>query len=92
MRRLILAALLRWRMPGWRSVSADPPPIGQLVLGHCDYTGVRMVTARRDDIHFRRWDHWHINHPTHWQPLPAALERAPEPQPHSPIYVSNETR
>ncbi len=74
---------------GWREVSTDPPPVGVQVLGLCDYTGVRMVTALRDDQHFRRWDHWHINHPTHWQHLPDALERAPAPPQYPPIHIIN---
>ena len=84
---VLAAALRKWRARAWRKVSADPPPIGLQVLGHCNYTGVRSVTARRDDIYFRRWDHWHIQHPTHWQYLPDALDRAPAPPPLEPIFT-----
>jgi hypothetical protein len=86
------AALRKWRARRWRSVKTDPPPIGVQVLGHCDYTGMRSVTARRDDIYFRRWDAWHINHPTHWQHIPDTLDRALAPPALPPLYVSTEKR
>lgn len=81
---LVFAALLWWR--GWRPVATDPPPVGIEVLGLCSHTGVRSVTARREDIRFRRWDRWHINHPTHWMLLPDALPRTTPQEPMAPIY------
>ncbi len=84
-RRLIVAVLLAWRMRRWRSVTTDPPPLGVQVLGLCDYTGVRSVTARREGPAARRWDHWHINHPTHWDHIPDALPLAAEPPAAPPI-------
>jgi hypothetical protein len=84
--RLIFALLLAWR--GWRPVASDPPPIGVRVLGLCDYTGVRSVTARREDIYFRRWDNWYVNHPTHWMRMLDALPRAQEPPAMAPLYMS----
>lgn len=87
----MLARLLSfWR--GWRPVASDPPPLGVKVLGLCDYTGVRSVTARRDDIYFRRWDSWYTNHPTHWMHLPASLPRAQEPPAMAPLYDSSNKR
>ncbi len=72
--------------PGtWISIADDPPPLGLQVLGLCDYTGVRSVTARMDDIKLRQWQHWHMNHPTHWRHLPPALALAEEPPAAPPI-------
>jgi hypothetical protein len=81
-------ALLIW-LRGWRPVATDPPPLGMPVLGLCSYTGVRSVTARREDIYFRRWDYWHINHPTHWIEMPPALLRTPQPKAMVPVCEIN---
>lgn len=86
MLRLIRAALYTWRTRGWRKISTDPPPLGLQVLALCDYTGVRGVTTRRADIKYRQWDHWYMNHPTHWRPLPPALALAVEPPAAPPLY------
>lgn len=85
LRRLFRALVSGWR--GWRTVATDPPPVGQVVLGLCSYTGLRAVTARRDDIHFRQWDNWYINHPTHWTDIPRALPRTAAPPSMQPIIA-----
>ncbi|MDZ4328680.1 MAG: hypothetical protein U1A73_27250 [Pseudomonas sp.] len=87
LRHLIRALVFGWR--GWRPVATDPPPVGELVLGLCSYTGLRAVTARRDDIHFRQWDNWYINHPTHWTDIPRALPRTAAP-PAMPDIIARE--
>ncbi len=82
-------ALRAWRTRGWRKIDGDPPPIGVQVLGLCQHTGVRSVTARREDVPGGRWENWYINWPTHWRAIAEPLELSASPPASEPVaYIT----